>query len=166
MKNLIETYSLTEIVVFVILFALALKELLSTIDWFKARFKSVYDKDNKIREEHEKIEDEIEDLNKFYDEKKKVDDGFEAINKAIDLINDKIAMLIDSDKESIKAYITDRHHHFVYDQAWIDDYSMDCLEKRFAIYEKEHGNSFAADLMSELRGLPKRPYLVKEINEE
>ena len=46
------------------------------------------------------------------------------------------------DKEDIKAFITLQHHKFVYEQEWIDDYSMECLEKRFAIYEREHGNSF------------------------
>lgn len=157
MKTLLENYSLTEIVVFVILFALALKEALTLVDWFRARFKTQYDKDKQEEKERERLEGEIEDLNKFYDEKKKVDDGFEAINRAIDLINENIAMLIDSDKESIKAYITERHHHFVYDQGWIDDYSMDCIERRFSIYEKEHGNSFVEDLMCELRTLPHRP---------
>ena len=157
MKALLDNYSLTEIVIFVILFALAMKEAISLVDWFRARFKAQFEKDNQVKEEHEKLEDEINDLNKFYEEKKKVDDGFEAINKAIALINESIAMLIDSDKESIKAYITERHHHFVYDRGWIDDYSMDCLERRFKIYEKEHGNSFVEDLMNELRGLPKRP---------
>ena len=34
---------------------------------------------------------------------------------------------------------------------------MECIEKRFAIYEKEHGNSFVKGLMYELRALPKRP---------
>ena len=34
---------------------------------------------------------------------------------------------------------------------------MECIEKRFAIYEREHGNSFVKGLMNEIRALPKRP---------
>ena len=157
MKDLLANYSLSEIALFLVFFVVAIKELITLIDWFKDRLKKIYDKDYTAKEEHEKLENEIEDLNKFYGEKKKVDDGFAAINKAISDINSRIDMLIDSDKENIKAYITERHHYFVEEKKWIDYHSMDCLEKRFAIYEKEHGNSFAEDLMNEMRQLPKRP---------
>ena len=75
----------------------------------------------------------------------------------IDKLEKKINILIDSDKDDIKAYIVDKHHHFCYDQRWIDDYSLDCLEKRYSHYTIEGGNSFIADLMSELRALPKKP---------
>ena len=70
MKALLDNYSLTEIVIFVILFALAMKEAISLVDWFRARFKAQFEKDNQVKEEHEKLEDEINDLNKFYEEKK------------------------------------------------------------------------------------------------
>lgn len=40
---------------------------------------------------------------------------------------------------------------------WIDDYSMECLERRFLIYQHEHGNSFVEGLMDEIRALPKQP---------
>jgi hypothetical protein len=36
-----------------------------------------------------------------------------------------------SDKDSIKAFITKEHHYFCYEKGWIDDYNLDCLEKRF-----------------------------------
>ena len=72
-------------------------------------------------------------------------------------------MLVESDKESIKAYITERHHFFVQERKWIDYHSMDCLERRFAIYEKEHGNSFVEDLMNDLRQLPKMPIDQNEV---
>ena len=66
-------------------------------------------------------------------------------------------MLIESDKEDIKSYVTERHHHFAYEQGWIDDYSLECLERKFVIYRHEHGNSFVEGLMDEIRALPKQP---------
>ena len=71
-------------------------------------------------------------------------------------LSDKIDMLINSDKDSIKAYITQRHHWFCYDKGWIDDFSLDCLEKRYQHYEDEGGNSFIGSFMDELRALPKK----------
>lgn len=158
MKDLLSNYSLSEIIFFLIITAVAVKEAIQFIDWFKARIKQYYDKDNEVKEEHEKLENEIEDLNKFYDEKKIIDDTFTKYDAKLERLTEQIAMLVESDKENIKAYITERHHYFVEEKGWVDYHSMDCLEKRFAIYQKEHGNSFAADLMNDLRSLSKQPY--------
>ena len=56
-------------------------------------------------------------------------------------------MLIESDKDDIKAYITREHHFFCYEQGWIDDFSLDCLEKRYAHYKIEGGNTFIDGFM-------------------
>ena len=51
-------------------------------------------------------------------------------------------MLIESDKDSIRSYITKEHHYFYGEQQWIDNFSLDCIERRFKHYEDEGGNSF------------------------
>ena len=50
-------------------------------------------------------------------------------------LSTKIDMLIDSDKDAIKSYITKEHHYYCYQVGWIDDFSLDCLEKRYQHYE-------------------------------
>lgn len=65
-------------------------------------------------------------------------------------------MLIDSDKDAIKSYITKEHHYFCYQVGWIDDFSLDCLEKRYQHYEDQGGNSFIGGLMHDLRTLPNK----------
>jgi hypothetical protein len=40
---------------------------------------------------------------------------------------------------------------------WIDDFSLNCLEKRYEHYLAEKGNSFVHNLMDDLRALPKKP---------
>ena len=74
---------------------------------------------------------------------------------ALEDINKSIHLLISSDRDDIKAFITKEHHYFCYDKGWIDDYSLDCLEHRFQHYQEEEGNSFIEGLMKELRALPK-----------
>ena len=155
--DFLSKYSFAEFLVFILIFVLAIKEGISFFDWAKTRFSKATKKAYEEQREHDKIEEEIEDLNKFYDEKKVVDDGFAKGKERFEKLEALIEMLIESDKEDIKSFITAQHHKFVYEQEWIDDYSMECLEKRFAIYEREHGNSFVLGLMNELRALPKRP---------
>lgn len=157
MEELFTNYSMSEIVIFMVVLAFAVKELVTFLDWGRDRLRKVYDKDYKSIEERKKLEEEIDDLNKFYSEKKKVDNTFAKIDRTFEKINERIDMLIESDKEDIKSYITEKHHFFVYGQGWIDDYSLECLERRFAVYQQEHGNSFVEGLMNEIRALPKQP---------
>lgn len=147
MKDLLAKYSLSEIALFAFLLLVAVKEALQLFDWFRSRVKQTYDK----HRQNDEIEGTVADLNESYE------DALRKVNQSFDGVNEKIKMLIESDKEDIKSFLTSQHHHFVYEKGWIDDYSMECIEKRFAIYEKEHGNSFVKGLMQELRALPKRP---------
>lgn len=157
MEELLSKYSLSDILIFIVLLFFAIKEFVNASDWIRDRIRKANDKDNKARIEHETLQEEINDLNKFYEKKKEIDENFVKLNETIEKMNSKIELLTESDKEDIKSFITNQHHYFVYEQEWIDDYSMECLEKRFAVYEKEHGNSFVLGLMNEIRALPKRP---------
>lgn len=161
MADLFSKYSVSEIVIFIIALAVAVKEFITFIDWGKDKIRNTYDKSNKSKESHKELRNEINELNdklnKLFDENKRVNEKLAEINLTFENVNNRVEMLIDSDKEDIKAYITEKHHFFVYERGWVDDHSLDCLERRFAVYKQEHGNSFAEDLMNEIRALPKCP---------
>ena len=74
----------------------------------------------------------------------------------IKTLSAKVDMLTASDKDAIKAFITREHHYFCYQKGWIDDYSLDCLERRYQHYVEEEGNSFVGQLMEEIRALPRQ----------
>ena len=65
-------------------------------------------------------------------------------------------LLVESDKDDIKAFITREYHYFCEQKGWIDDYSMDCIERRYNHYLEERGNSFIAQLMEAIRALPRK----------
>lgn len=147
MEELFQSYSVSDVVVFAVIFAVAIKESVTFFDWGKERLRKAFDKSSKSEQEKQAIEDRVDKLDKLCSE---TTAAFGKINKQID-------MLIESDKEDIKSYIVKEHHYFVYTQGWIDDYSMECMERRFAVYRQEHGNSFIEGLMNEIRALPKQP---------
>lgn len=151
MKELVGTYSAQEILLFLVTFALAVKGFVSFWDWGYARLKQVFKKENDQEQELDSIQHQFDEHLKNY---KIVQDNQ---NETLRILTEKINLLIDSDKDSIKSFITERHHHFCYEEGWIDDYSMDCIERRFRHYTDEGGNSFIHDLMEELRALPKQP---------
>lgn len=152
MKELLQNYSLEEIIGFLVVFALAIKGFVQFWDWVFDRLRQVFDKRYQSNEEKEKLEERL----KQHEEKiNKMNESQEHIKEQIAKTNDLIQLLIDSDKDDIKAWITKEHHYFCYDKKFIDDYSLDCLERRFKHYKDEGGNSFIEDLMKEIRNLPK-----------
>lgn len=154
MKDLVGTYSVQEILLFLVTFALAIKGFVSFWDWGYERLKKVFKKETDQEQEMDLIQDQISAHQAEYQLLKDNQDKFRE-----DLKNllDKVNLLIDSDKDDIKSFITERHHHFCYKEKWIDDYSLDCIERRYKHYKDEGGNSFIHDLMEELRELPKQP---------
>ena len=154
MLELLQHYSIPEIFLFIVLLALAFKSVVSFFEWLEERLKKAFNiRFGKISEK-EKINKRIEDGENFMiqlrEHQKHNDEALQDLSKKIDT-------LVESDKDDIKAYITKEHHKFCYDRGWIDDFSLDCLEKRFKHYADEGGNSFICSFMQELRALPKRP---------
>lgn len=106
------------------------------------------------------INAKLEHNNQAIDELQK---GAKANAKRYDTFNDKISeihatikRLKDSDKDAIKAFLTDKHHYYM-KQGWIDDYNMSICESRYTHYVAEGGNSFIGGFMEDLRKLPSMP---------
>ncbi len=154
MEELFNRFSITEIILFIVLFALAIKGIIDFFDWAHKRLKEKFDKENINNETKNIIDKKFEE-----DEKriKKLEDSQIEIIETLEKVNEKIDMLIDSDKDDIKADLTRIHHFYCYTQKWIDDYTLECCERRFSHYEKEGGNTFIEGFMKELRTLPKKP---------
>ena len=146
MNELIQLFSqfnLGQILIIIVLLGLSEKGVITFFDWVKARLYKLSNKQLKSKKANEQIKNQEETINNL---KKDV----EKIQKSIDT-------LIESDKENIKAWITEKHHYYCYEKKYIDDYTLDCLEKRFTRYEEEGGNSFVHNLMDDLRDLPRKP---------
>jgi hypothetical protein len=137
MTELLNNYSLTEILMFIIMLALAIKGVIDFYDWAKKRIKEPVDKTY--------IEKEM---------KQKVLGTLESHNEQIDKISKAIDILIASDKDDIKAWITEKHHYFCYELKYIDDYNLQCIEARYKHYKEENGNTFIDGFMADIRALP------------
>lgn len=152
MLELLQKYSLTEIITFIVLLALAIKGIITFWDWAVDRLKKAFKEENDIVQDRQRLDEHIEESSKrMGDITKQQNKMMEEILRLKTAIN----LLVDSDKDDIKSWITAQHHHFCYDLKYIDDYSLDCIERRYSHYKDEGGNSFIGDLMKELRELPK-----------
>jgi len=143
MLDLLSSFSIGQIVIFIIVFAIAVKELIDFIFWLKGKMD--------IRDSYkEEKQNNIERLGKL-------EKNIDQLSILINDLTEKVDLLISSDKDDIKSYITKEHHFLCYEQHWVDDYTLDCIEKRYDHYIEENGNSFVEHLMDEIRALPKKP---------
>ena len=151
MIELLEHYSLSDILIFTVFLALAVKSLNMFFEWGWQQLRILFDKEHNKLNEKEKLQQRLKEGSQIM---KTLQDNQKIIEDQLAELQQKIDMLIDSDKDDIKSYITREHHYFCYRAGWIDDFSLDCLEKRYTHYEEEGGNSFIAHFMEELRALP------------
>ena len=140
--QLLKQFDITTFLTFIIVLALAAKGVIIFFDWVKERLMKMFNKQTKKQRQIEQLQQQERSI-------KELKDNMESIQS-------KMNLLIESDKDDIKAWITEKHHFYCYQQKYIDDYTLDCLEKRFSHYEVEGGNSFVHNLMEELRALPKK----------
>lgn len=142
MENLLKTFTIEQIILFTVLLAAAIKGIVTWTDWANQKL------NNKLSQKQNE-DDFKKDMNALKT-------TVTTINEKIDNMTSLIDLLMISDKDEIKAYITREHHYFCYDLGYIDDYNLDCIERRYALYVKEGGNSFVEELMKDIRALPKK----------
>ena len=151
MRQLLSTYTAGQILLFLVMTAIAIKEVISFFDWSKERMTKEVDKTklplkfqqqlNKLSKEHEN------DITKIEQQQTRIGESIAKLDK-------KLNILIASDMDDIKAWITAQHHHFT-EKGYIDYYSLDCITRRYEDYKIQGGNTFIDELMEEIENLPK-----------
>lgn len=158
MDDLLTQYSLTDILVFLFVLITAIKTTMVSVEWLWERLSKIFKRQQK------NIKNEEDFAKHVQESEKKIKELYELHEKTEQNLNkiiDSIQLLINSDKDDIKAWITEKHHYYCYEKRHIDDYSLDCIEKRYTHYRNEGGNSFVEDLMRDIRRLPKTSSLNK-----
>lgn len=153
MLQLLQKYSISDILIFIVMLAIAIKGIFTFFDTIGAKIKLAFNKKYNELTKQSQLVQRLEKTDKTLISLKNQHNYYD---NALEKIKEKIDTLIESDKDDIKAYITREHHYFCYQKGWIDDFSLDCIEHRYNHYEKEGGNSFIAHFMDQLRALPKQ----------
>lgn len=162
MLELLSHYSISDILVFLIMVALATKGLVNFCDWGRERVTKWVHRDQRVGDlskefqlKQEKITKKLDQMDEQHDAcilaLQKKDEFFQ---RQLMLMKGCIEDLIESDKDDIKAWITEQYHYFS-KVGKIDTYSLECINKRFDHYTKWGGNSFVKSLVEELNNLPK-----------
>ena len=146
--------NLPTVILIILAIILCGAELIKAISVWKSKGKEVVDENVQKREEEKELQKTLKDIQTSLSQMhNKIDDQdrrFEKMEKRLD-------DLTESDKNDIKSWITEQYQKFYVNQGWIDAYSADTIDHRYADYKKEGGNSFIDTLMARLHELPMNP---------
>lgn len=134
MLELLSTFSAEQIILFLILLAFAVKELINLWDFFKQKIKFGFD----MKKEKEVSTNILKEL----------------VQK-VENISSRLNLLTESDKDDIRGWIVERYHYYKNMDIPIDSFTMDTIEKRYQHYKDEGGNSYITSIMEELRDMAK-----------
>lgn len=144
-QTLLEQFDIKTILIILLLTFFAIIEIMRGIDYLRNKSKTK-------RTEEQNEEKRIADLEIL---ERNNENTIQQVQTDVEEIKQNVNLLIDSDKDDIRAWITNQYHHFV-DLQYIDDFTLDCLERRFRSYKKEGGNTYIDGMMEELRRLPRK----------
>ncbi len=160
MIELINTYGVDQIIVIIVMLSLATKGTLDFIEWVLNKCRNKFNIEYNKKKREEKIDNQYEIYEKQYQAlidryeslDKKLDSAYDVFKDRLDGIEGKVNQLTRSDMHDIKGWIVEKHHKLI-TQGWVDDFTMDTLEKRYSDYIAEKGNSYVEGLMNEIRAL-------------
>lgn len=159
MVEILSKYSLAQIIIFVILLAFALKSFGGFIDWAKDRIQKIAKKENRYDDLRNMITQESQERqNKL----QSIEINIAGLANIVSDLTKKIDLLLESDRDDIKSFITREYNYFVLQKGEIDHYSLEAIEKRYGHYVEQGGNSFVENMMMALRRLPRKHDKIQE----
>ena len=144
-QTLLEQFDIKTIFTILLLVFFAIIEIMRGIDYLRNKGK------NKIKQ----LEQEKQRISSLEKLEQNNEDSVQQVKTDVEEIKQNVNLLIESDKDDIRAWITDKYHYFM-TLKYIDDFTLDCLERRFKSYKQEGGNTYVDSMMEELRRLPRK----------
>lgn len=144
-QTLLEQFDIKTIFIILLLAFFAIIEIMRGADYLRNKGK------NKIKQ----LQDKEQRISTLEGLEQNNEDSIQQVKTDVEEIKQNVGLLIESDKDDIRAWITDKYHYFM-KLGHIDDFTLDCLERRFKSYKQEGGNTYVDSMMEELRRLPRK----------
>ena len=157
MLELLKAYSVEQILIFCVMLLFAIKSAVDLAEWMYEKYTKKFNKDYSVLEKEEDTEEKYNELKNQLDTLMSEFHGFsQRMENKMENIDSQLIQLAQSDMHDIKSWMVEKHHQLI-EAGWVDDFTMDTIEKRFDDYKKENGNSYVEGLVNEIRALPHHP---------
>lgn len=153
MLELLKAYSVEQILIFGVMLLFAIKSAVDLAEWMYEKYTKKFNKDYSALEKEEDTEEKYDELK---DQLDTLISEIYGLRQRMENIDSQLIQLTQSDMHDIKSWMVEKHHQLI-EAGWVDDFTMDTIEKRFDDYKKENGNSYVEGLVNEIRALPHHP---------
>lgn len=130
--------------------------------WKEERQKKI---NNVVAEKQRELDIQAE-FNKLHERFDKIDQRLDGLEDRMGTAEQRLKDLTESDMHDIKAWIVEQYHKFYTNQGWIDAFSAETIDKRYADYVKEGGNSYIENLINQLHTLSMDPEQRRHKNQD
>jgi len=164
MLELLSTYSVHEIIVFIVLLFFAFKGFVEAINWCKDLYNKKFNKDLDAVTQQKKLEQFYNECTQQYNSlDEKLNNLISSFDKNFNDIEEQINVLIESDKDDIKSWLVEKYNFYKsHPTIMISMHMMDTIEKRYGHYKDEGGNSYIDEIiMPGLREMAKEEQRVE-----
>lgn len=162
MVDFFTRYTLVDIIVYTALLVVMIRKAYEFFEWYREKNDKHYANKTALHESLKGFQEQFKEQKELNQE---VLTTIHEIQTQMSNISNNVDLLISSDKDAIKSFITEKHHYFCA-KGSIDDHSLDTIELRYGHYKQEGGNSYIKDLMEEIRDLPHEEVLNLNQKEE
>lgn len=161
MLELLSEFSASQIIIYTIMLALAIKGGVEFFNWCKQQYQIKFDKDYQKKTQEEILKKHCEECETQFKEaldmcgtlEEKIDNLTDVFSVQVDKIESQLSLLSSCSRNDIKAWIVETHHRCI-KEGCIDDFTKDTVERRFQNYKDLGGNSYIEELVKEIRELP------------
>lgn len=136
LTSILSQYSIESIIIFGVMFLVAVKFVGELLDWVSKKLREYFD----VKNDEEEFKAEVKgQLNRILDELGKVES--------------KTSLLQERMQNLTRTHIIDKSRYYTRLGA-IDDAGLQDLERHYMLYKEAGGNSYVATLMEDVRELP------------
>lgn len=156
MEALLTTYSIEQILLFLVLLFGAVKEGSGAIEWIKEKYNIKFNKDYIIKTKEKTLEEHYENCIKQHNEEvklynqleEKIDSLTKVCNDKFTYIEERLDLLTQSDRDDIKSWLVEKYNYYKDNPGVpISPHTMDTIEKRYSHYKHEGGNSYIDEII-------------------
>lgn len=157
---LFSQYSIESIILFIMAIAIAIKAVSELWEYFYNKLRKYFNYQTKKEQTYSDLMESISNLETSLStlRQKEIVSIYEKVDLSLqrnDEVKAQVSLITERLQETTRGHIIDKHHYFCYELRYVDDLSLQSLEREYLYYKASGGDTYVDGLMEDIRELPR-----------
>lgn len=172
LTTLFSQYSTESIILFIMAIAIAIKAVSELWEYFYNKLRKYFNYQTKKEQTYSDLMESISNLETSLStlRQKEIVSIYEKVDLSVkrnEEVKAQVSLITERLQETTRGHIIDKHHYFCYELRYIDDLSLQSLEREYLYYKASGGDTYVDGLMEDMRELPRlTSYGIKKLGKE